>query len=161
MKTREVILLIGPPGVGKSTWLKNAGLYQHAVCSTDNIFVEKGAELGMTYNEAFHHFSFKEVEAAFKAKMKACAEQGESVVIDRTNLTKKGRAKVLEYFPSYHVVYVLFDFSNKAALEARVQKRGVEEGKTISQKVMDEMYAKYQEPSSDEYDEIIYINNFN
>lgn len=158
---KEVILLIGPPGVGKSTWLQNAGLYAHVVCSTDDIFERKGADQGMSYNEAFRHFSFKEVESTFKNRMKAAANAGESVVVDRTNLTKKSRAKTLAHFDeTYHRVFVLFEFSDRAALDERLEKRSVEQGKTIGKKVVDDMLAMYQEPTSDEYDELIRVNNF-
>lgn len=159
MKTKEVILLIGPPGAGKSTWIRLSGLREHVVCSTDDIFVQKGAEIGMSYDQAFDHFSFKEVEKEFKNNIRAAAERGASVIIDRTNLTRKARAKMLNYFDkSYRRVFVLFEFSNRELLEARIEKRRTSDGKSISKKTLDDMLAMYNEPASTEYDEIIRVN---
>lgn len=155
---KEVIFLIGPPGVGKSTWLDQAGLYRHVVCSTDDIFERKGAELGMGYNDAFKHFPFKDVECEFKDRIRAAVAAGESVVIDRTNMTANGRRKLLDMFPNtYHRVAYVFNFSDVEEVKRRLLKREVETGKAISLGILMQMINSYVEPTKSEFNEINYV----
>lgn len=155
------MILIGPPGVGKSSYL--VGKYDdHVVCSSDNIFVRKGLEFGLTYDEAFRKFSFKEIESAFKNDIRRAVNEGKNIVIDRTNLSKKSRSKLFNYIDeSYEKVGILFEFINhRAELAERLLKRKIEEGKTISEKVMEEMFKKYEEPTLEEFDKLITVNTF-
>lgn len=161
MELRPVVyMLIGPPGIGKSTYIKETLLPygEYTVVSTDDIFEEKGKKLGLSYNEAFIEFDFKEVEKEFFVKLKIAITERQDIIIDRTNMALKFRRKVLNLFPKEYIkIGILFDFSNREKLDAQLSKRLSETGKYISKKTVDRMLESYKEPTLDEFDQIIKI----
>lgn len=161
MELRPVVyMLIGPPGIGKSTYIKETLLPygEYTVVSTDDIFEEKGKKLGLSYNEAFIEFDFKEVEKEFFVKLKIAITERQDIIVDRTNMGLKVRRKVLNLFPKEYIkIGILFDFSNREKLDAQLSKRLSETGKYISKKTVDRMLESYKEPTLDEFDQIIKI----
>lgn len=161
METRPVVyMLIGPPGIGKSTYVKETLLPygEYTVVSTDDIFEERGKKIGLSYNEAFIEFDFKEIEKEFFIRLKIAITERQDIIVDRTNLAFKGRRKVLSLFPEEYIkIGVLFDFSDREKLDAQLTKRLSETGKYISKKTVDRMLESYKKPTLDEFDQIIKI----
>lgn len=161
MEIRPVVyMLIGPPGIGKSTYIKEMLLPngEYTVVSTDNLLEEKGKKIGLSYNEAFNEFDFKEVEKEFFINLKIAINERQDIVVDRTNMSKKGRQRVLKLFPKDYIkIGILFDFSNRAELDAQLDKRLSETGKYISKKTIERMIESYKEPTLDEFDYITKI----
>jgi hypothetical protein len=50
--TRSVFILVGPPSVGKSTWIQN-NIPDAYVINHDNIVQEVASQMGMTYDDMF------------------------------------------------------------------------------------------------------------
>jgi len=161
MEIRPVVyMLIGPPGIGKSTYIKEMLLPngEYTVVSTDNLLEEKGKKIGLSYNEAFNEFNFKEIEKEFFINLKIAINERQDIVVDRTNMSKKGRRRVLNLFPKdYLKIGILFDFSNRAKLDTQLNKRLSETGKHISKKKVDRMIESYKEPTLEEFDYITKI----
>jgi predicted kinase len=161
MEIRPVVyMLIGPPGIGKSTYIKEMLLPngEYTVVSTDNLLEEKGKKIGLSYNEAFNEFNFKEIEKEFFINLKIAINERQDIVVDRTNMSKKGRRRVLNLFPKdYLKIGILFDFSNRAKLDTQLNKRLSETGKHISKKTVDRMIESYKEPTLEEFDYITKI----
>jgi predicted kinase len=164
--TKEVIIMVGIPGSGKSTYLNDVLLPKksdYVICGTDNIFDERAAADGITYDEAYHKYSFKEVERLFKEKIWDAIDAGKSVIIDRTNLSRKSRNKMLSYFDmkakgEYKKTCVWFQFEGKLdIIRERLKKREMDTGKTISERTLQDMLKQYVEPSKDEFHEIIKV----
>lgn len=161
MEIRPVVyMLIGPPGVGKSTYMKEMLIPngEYTIVSTDDLFEEKGKKIGLSYNEAFSEFDFKEVEKEFFINLKVAISERQDIIVDRTNMTVKGRRKVLHLLPKDYIkIGIVFDFSNRAKLDAQLDKRLSETGKYISKKTVDRMIESYKEPTLNEFDQIIKI----
>jgi predicted kinase len=161
MEIRPVVyMLIGPPGIGKSTYIKEMLLPngEYTVVSTDNLLEEKGKKIGLSYDEAFNEFNFKEIEKEFFINLKIAINERQDIVVDRTNMSKKGRRRVLNLFPKdYLKIGILFDFSNRAKLDTQLNKRLSETGKHISKKKVDRMIESYKEPTLEEFDYITKI----
>jgi predicted kinase len=159
MNTRPVVyFLIGPPGVGKSTYINTVLLPsgEYYVASTDNIITKKGVELGLSYDEAFNHFNFKAIEKEFKFGIMEAINERKDLIIDRTNMANKARGKMLRMFPKDYIkIAILFDFSNVELLKSRIAKRFTEEGKSISNSLLYRMIKDYSEPILGEFDQII------
>ncbi len=159
MNTRPVVyFLIGPTGVGKSTYVNSVLLPNgdYYVASTDNIITQKGAALGMGYNEAFNHFNFKEMEKLFKLGIIEAINERRDLIIDRTNMSDKGRFKLLRLFPAdYMKIAIVFNFHDMERLKAQLLKREKEEGKVISDSIVYKMIKSYVEPTKNEFDRVI------
>lgn len=154
--TKRAIMLIGLPGSGKSTFIKN--LLSKAkmgeawrVLSTDDILEEWGKERGMSYNEAFQKINFKSVKNEMFRRFKEALENGENIIFDQTNMSVKSRAEKLKELPEdYAREAVVFSLTD-AELNRRLKKREAETGKVIPPFVIANMAKSYEAPSKDEF----------
>ena len=151
-------VLIGPPGCGKSTWvkehLKTACNPTH-IASTDNIIEEIAASRSLTYSDVFKT-SFKEADQRFKAELFEAARDNYDIIVDRTNMGAKARAKIGAWITShtatpYRMVGVLFEW-REDVLRERLERRAHATGKDISWGVVEGMLETYAEPTRDEFD---------
>lgn len=89
---KKLIVLMGPSGSGKST-ARNAALAlaPFTVISSDDEIISLAQQQGLTYQQSYarHH---KDVNARTHQRFLDAIEAGESVVVDRTNLTPEARA---------------------------------------------------------------------
>lgn len=100
-----VLMLVGLPCTGKSTWLKSLGYTTYdiseardkwLVLSTDYNVEQMGIANGVDdYHEQWKQF-IGEADKKFFADFKSATEQGLSVIVDRTNISTKSRARLFE-----------------------------------------------------------------
>jgi predicted kinase len=149
-------MLIGIPGGGKSTWV-NDNIFDRntAVFSTDQIIENTAKAAGMTYNEVFED-SIGEATKIFFSNIVEAAAAGKNMVIDRTNLSKKSRKKILDLIPDdYLKVAVVVNCSDDFVLANRLANRP---GKSIPHHVIENMKKTFEEPSLDEgFKSIVHI----
>lgn len=169
-KTHDLIMLIGLPGSGKSTYKTNflKNFPDFISLSTDDMIDKWGEENGKNYSEAFKILtenkgsdvpSLKNFEKKMFEDLKYHMEIGNSVIIDRTNMSANGRKKILVLVPSnYKKTAVVFKVKDEE-LARRLEKREQETGKHIPAFVLNMMKKNYQEPSSEEFDKIAYIDD--
>lgn len=104
----------------------------------------------MDYTEAFKVCNQKDVDRLFKERFAECVANGESMIIDKTNLSSKTRRKLLAKVPNeYTKIAVLFDWDKKMLLERNVN-RNAEEGKFIPDKVFEDMIKSFVPIKEDE-----------
>ncbi len=172
---KNFYILIGPPAVGKSTWIKKTfGNNQPFVISRDNIVDLVAEEIGVTYNEMFSSKEEK-IKQANKRVDKIVSESienakfsGEDIVVDMTNLTLSRRISNSRAIngaeDKYKKVAVLFNFNNKDLLFKTAKKRSQlinASGKTkdISMGVLSSMINSFQEILPDEnFEEILHVD---
>jgi predicted kinase len=152
---KELIMLVGVPGSGKSTWRKshydNRSKDRTAIFSTDDIIEDLALQYGFTYNEIFKDTISLAEKVCFK-RLKAWCDSCDRIVIDRTNLTKKGRAKFLNIIPDeFERTAIIFPYPDD--IEERLKSRP---GKVLPLKLVQDMYSKYEAPSLDEGFDFIY-----
>jgi predicted kinase len=156
-----VYILIGPPGVGKSTWraqhLKlNPETY---TVSSDDLIEELAAIAGKTYNEMFHIADKKIVEPTIHTLFRSAIQERKDIIVDRTNMTLKGRRRFLSNTTKeYRKVAVVFSLPREE-LDRRLEARESKTGKHIPPHVIDQMMASYIVPTLDEFDEILVVEN--
>jgi predicted kinase len=164
------IMLVGLPGVGKSTWLKdNLNILPprtdtgHApfIASSDFYINEAALLLGTTYSEIFPAIiSF--AERAYTNDIKTLAFNSYDFVIDRTNLSVLSRQKTMnlvrqyaggfasknepyQHEDSYQFEAIVFKTPDERMHMDRLASR---HGKYISPKELDAMKRNYTMPSN-------------
>lgn len=158
-RSPQIILLVGLPGSGKSTFTNNYQLKKHGiVASTDDIIEERAKKMGMTYSEAFHKIDFKSVEKEMKDNILKASKEGKNIIVDQTNMSNKSRLSKMDLVPNSYDRYAIVFWPDINVVKARLEKRAKETGKVIPQKVIDSMLANYVPPSDREgFKSIIYV----
>ena len=133
-----LILLIGHPLVGKSTFIKNKlNNLDFNLISRDNIILELSST--KEYNKAWDEVNHKEVDRILNKRIDNSILNNESVVIDMTNLTKKRRKGFINRFNDYYKVGILFDILSSDEIKSRNEKRNNEESKYINESIINTM----------------------
>jgi predicted kinase len=157
LKEPYVILLIGPPLSGKTTFIRNTFKDESfELISRDQIVMDVyGSD---DYNEAFNRVDQKEVDKVLVNTMISVSKSKKNVIIDMTNLSSKRRRYNLSFFDDYYKMAVIFPILDESEYERRNSKRTLEERKTIPMHVIKNMISSYQPIKHDEgFDRVISI----
>lgn len=136
----KFIMLVGIPGSGKST---------HAKCLARNanaIHLSSDAIRGELYgNEATQGNPSEVFEIMHKRTLEALAN-GNNVIYDATNITRRDRASILSKIPKYvkaecHIVW--------APIETCIERDSKRE-RSVGKDVIDKMLKRFQAPYYDE-----------
>ena len=139
--------LIGVPGAGKSTWIKNQDWAKDIpVVSTDNFVEAYAKEQGKTYNEVFKDYMPIAVKLMANQAL-ICQANGLDVIWDQTSTSVVSRKKKFNTLPKYEHIAVVFPTPDAAELDKRLASRP---GKNIPPKVMESMIANFEMPTEDE-----------
>jgi predicted kinase len=145
-KEKALIILVGPPGSGKSTWGKKfAEDNKIEYVSTDAIRAEIGS------GEADQSVSAAAFGMARHRVIKSLSS-GKSVMIDATNVTRKARKdwiKIGKDLRAY-IIAVAFEVSRDTLI-----KRDSERSRVVGAEVIDRFFRKYERPTEQEVDKVI------
>lgn len=152
----KVYVMVGVPGSGKSTWIKNQiwALGMNVV-STDTWVEDYAKKQGKTYSEVFEEYMPTAVEKMAEHVV-FCRENKLDIIWDQTSCTKSTRAKKIRMLPEYYKIAVVFKTPEMEELMRRLHSRP---GKNIPWEVVSDMSNKLKsEPVTlDEgFDEIWY-----
>jgi len=138
---KTLYILIGPQGSGKSYWALNS---LHAV-KPGNPGVARVSQDEM--GKAGHMLRFQQ-----------CLESGASVLVDRMNHDRVQRARYIKPAreQGYRVVFVWFDVDREVCLKRLALRKG---HPTVGpdadhDRLLGFYFARFEQPSSDEYDEL-------
>lgn len=145
--------MVGVPGSGKSTLLANMLRvrddleYKYHVASSDDLIETYARAQGKTYTEVFAEYIGK-ANHVFERGIKEAAKNGIDIIVDRTNISRSARAKILSLVPgSYFRSAVVVGTPPREVLDARLSGRP---GKFIPSGVIDRFLTSYVEPTYDE-----------
>jgi predicted kinase len=147
MKTLTCYQLIGVPGAGKSTWIKNQDwAVDIPVVSTDNFVEAYALEQGKTYNEVFKDYMPIAVKLMANQAL-ICAANGLDVIWDQTSTTVLSRKRKFNTLPKYEHIAVVFKTPEPDELARRLASRP---GKIIPYPVMRSMIDGFEMPTLEE-----------
>lgn len=154
----KLYVLVGVPGSGKSTWIKNQDwAIGIPVVSTDNFIDEYAEQQGKTYNEVFE----ERMPVAVKLmanQVEICKANNLDIIWDQTSTTIGARAKKFRMCPDYYKIAVVFKTPDDEELQCRLANRP---GKNIPKHVQTSMaeQLKNNPPTLEEgFDEIWYAS---
>jgi len=150
---KTITLLVGPPCSGKSTYI-NSHKMRGTRISRDDIVLELGAQ--DTYNECWNIVDQKEVDKVLMQQYQTALKNGEDIIIDMTNMSKKSRRKWLNdskvnkqgYWKKAIVMCTGHDVILKRAEEQMHTKN-------IPIPVLENMMKRFCFPMYDEVDDIV------
>lgn len=140
-------LMVGIPGSGKSYCIShNFYSPEFIVLSTDQLIEDYAKSINKNYDEVFEDYIGDATELFFHL-LKDAIRKGQSIIVDRTNLTKKSRRRIMSLVPADY---------NKTAIvvtcdsETRNQRLISRKGKQIPADVIEKMIAWYDPPEYEE-----------
>lgn len=155
LKSPFVIILVGTPLSGKSTWVRKA-LPDVKVISRDNIIMSLSDT--DNYTESFRKVDQKKVDKILKEELETYGKSKENVVIDMTHMRPKRRIYNLSYFKNHYKIAVVFPILSEKEYKKRNEKRNKEENKYIDYKIVESMISRYTKIESREgFDKVIYL----
>jgi predicted kinase len=150
LKEPFVIIMIGPPLSGKTTWIRNNFSNSNVkLISRDQIILDVyGSD---NYDDAFSKVNQKEVDRILHHKMVESNKNRENVIIDMTHMGSKRRMQNLAYFDDdYYKLAVIFPILSDDEYQKRNNKRSVEENKNLPLHIIKRMISQYQPIRSEE-----------
>lgn len=143
-----MIILVGFPATGKTTWRQKNRNNIDYVYSIDDEIEKMASDQGVAYNQIFND-AVNTVTQSCQNDLHKAMQSGVDVTIDRTNLTAKSRKKYVELAKEYgyNVIALVFDPPAPSEWEKRLLSRP---GKDIPPDVLVKMIKDYEEPSKKE-----------
>jgi predicted kinase len=144
--------LVGVPGAGKSTWIKDQiWMLGLNIVSTDAWIEDFAKRMGKTYSEVFTEYMPTAVNLMADHVIK-CRENNHDIIWDQTSTTIASRAKKFRMLPDYDHIAVVFSTPNLDVLKERLAGRP---GKEVPWEVVQGMIDNFEMPSEEEgYKEI-------
>jgi predicted kinase len=153
----NLIVLVGVPASGKSTWRDNFIAKMETAVDDDFVIISSDDEIealceaeGITYTEGFSKFVGK-ATAIVKQKVRDAVNNGRNIIWDQTNVNVKKRKTIFrDTGQNYYRIAVAFELDDDAELKRRLQHREETTGKSIPPHVIDSMLKSYVRPTTQE-----------
>ncbi len=149
-----VLILIGAPGCGKSTWGEKFAAdngYTYLSSDRNRARVGRGEDDQQASARAF---------SLLKQEMREALDRGENVVVDACFVSRKARKDFVNIARSRgaYLRAVTFELPREIIIE-RNAKRAASGGRNVPVFVIDRMLGNYQKPEFPEFDEITVRTN--
>lgn len=145
-------ILVGVPGSGKSTWIKNQSWSSNCViASTDNYVEAFARSVNKTYSEVFDQVMKAAVKQMSEDVVNA-REAGKDIIWDQTSTSVGSRSKKLKMLDGYTKIAVVFKTPEASEWDRRIKSRP---GKDIPAHVLRSMNDNFEHPTLEEgFDQI-------
>ena len=148
--------LIGIPGYGKTTWVKNQDWANDCVYVYTDIWIEIEAQKqDKTYSEVFEDYMPKAVNI-MSTQVVDARDQERDIIWDQTSTTIASRMRKFNMLPNYEHIAVVFRCPDADELIRRLNSRP---GKVIPLDVVESMVHNFEVPSEEEgFKEIWFVD---
>lgn len=159
----KMIILIGPPASGKSTWRSKFLASQTepwVIASTDDLVEEWAAAQTppLTYNEAHGKAPWGQFNKTFKYAVRNAQTAGKNILIDRTSMSPKNRLEYFKNLPEGYEVEAVVFVVPQPELERRMKERFLATGKSVPHVALLSMQKRYEAPTKEEgFHKITYV----
>lgn len=145
----EIIMLVGAPCSGKSTWRRQNTSQNHVVLDTDSYIEARAREQGVAYGDIFNQ-EFKNAERDMQQRLRMAVAAGRDIIWDQTNLTRASRLRKLAQIPKFYARAARVFMADVEVLIQRNRDRFNETGRTIPDRVIRDMVHSFEMPTADE-----------
>ena len=150
----KVIVMIGAPGSGKSTFAKK-------LCQDNPNFKYLSSDaLRAEFGSGEEDQSVTPIVfSTLKRRLDNYLRHNESVIVDATSINAKDRKDYINAAKQYNAKVIAYAFvCDKQTLLERNQKRGAGGGRNVPEFVIQRMLDKYQQPTNQEgFDEVNFV----
>lgn len=156
---KHINLMVGLPGVGKTTFLQQDRFKNTTVVSSDSYIEDEAKARGSTYDQIFQEV-IKDATSHFNSMLDHHLRNGTvSLTIDRTNLTVKSRNRFIQLARQFGYEIYAHDLNNIAFDDPGEWHRRLDSriGKSIPDHVLEDMKKRYEPPTKDEGFHLVYI----
>ena len=143
---RDLIIMRGIPGCGKSTWIKKQfeciGTESYVLSSDDIRLLVSSKELLDDGNWAISQDNNEQVWSILYAALEIRMKNGDLTVVDATNLTARDLNRYKELARKYRYHVYCIDFSNYVSLEECLERNKHRGFRKVPEKIIISMYEK-------------------
>jgi predicted kinase len=140
-------MMVGVPGCGKTTWIKNQLWTRDCVIVSTDFFVEQYAlSVGSTYSEVFEQYMPTAVKL-MASQVARARDDGKDIIWDQTSTTVATRKKKFNMLPDYYAIAVVF---NTPPVQELVRRLNSRPGKMIPLNVVTNMINNFEMPTEEE-----------
>jgi predicted kinase len=160
----KLYVLVGPPAIGKSTWVRD-NVPDAYLINRDDIVDDVRGALGLKYDQMFRPENRRhqtEVDRLHRENIAGAVASGKDIVVDMTNMGVNSRRNALRVIQGheskYEKIAVIFDHRGKEDfVRDNVRRRAEKLGdKNIPYHVMTGMFDRFEIPTKVEgFDRII------
>lgn len=142
----NLIITVGAPGSGKSTWIEEYKLTHPYVTFLSSDFLR-----GFFGKDENDQSVSAQVFRHMESEVDRLLSEGKDVCIDATNMHRKARKVWIEYARKHGAMLTAYVFIvDRNTLIERNQKRGAAGGRNVPVDVIDRMLTNYVEPTKEE-----------
>ena len=146
---RNLVILRGAPGCGKSTWIKENNLEPYTLCADTLRLMFQSPEPGLEKDSLFISQSNDNDVWAFLYKLMAKRmERGELVIVDATHSKRSDFSRYNDICAKFRYRRFYVDFSDVPIETCKKQNRMRSPEKIVPDKVIDKVYARMRTQES-------------
>lgn len=144
---KKLYLLVGVPGSGKSTWIKEqTWMLGLTVISTDHFVEDWARSQRKTYSEVFEEYMPVAIRQMTEQVIFA-REHNHDIIWDQTSTTVESRKRKFHMLPDYYPIAIVFSTPEEKELKRRLNSRP---GKEVPWEVVQDMIDNFQMPTEEE-----------
>ena len=140
---RVLLLLRGAPGVGKTTWIKQNGLYPYTLSSDDIRLQCTAPKLDVNGWLSIDQTADKDVWATLFKMLELRMRSGAFTVIDATNSKTSELNRYKDLCDSYRYRIFCVDFTDVPIETVKQRNAGREPIKRVPEEVIDKCYSRF------------------